>query len=57
MCSHEGLAEMLPSEWRLLGRADDTEALQSVNEGCAVLLGSGGNISLLVFATFPHQEL
>lgn len=57
MCSREGLAEILLSEWRLLGHADDTEALQCVNEGCAVLLGSGGNISLLVFATFPRQEL
>ena len=48
---------MLPSEWRLLGHVDETEALWSVNQGCAGLLGSGGNVSLLAFASFPHQEL
>lgn len=48
---------MLPSDWWLLSHADETEALQSVNQGCAGLLGSGGNVSLLAFASFPHEEL
>lgn len=48
---------MLPSEWQVLGHADGTEALQSMNQGCTGLLGSGGNVSLLALASFPHQEL
>lgn len=57
MCSHEGLAEVLPLEWWLLGHADETKGLQSLNQGCAGLLGSDGNVSLLAFASFPHQEM
>lgn len=57
MCSHEGLAEVLPAEWRLLDHADETKVLQSLNQSCAGLLGADGNVSLLAFAGFPHQEM